>query len=57
MKLVQIVNIETKAVAREFECATERQAERIEMGILHNLDHDRFFTRVIEKDTATPASV
>ena len=45
---VQIVEIEGEEVVKEFDCITERQAERVERGVSLNLDHLHYFTRIIE---------
>ena len=48
--IVQIVELETDDVVKEIDCGDERRAERVERGVRINLNHDRFFTKVVEKD-------
>ena len=47
---VQIVETETGAVVKEIECGDERRAERVERGVMINLNHDRFYTKTVDKD-------
>jgi len=50
MKTLRIVEITTGKVEKEFDVTnkSERQIERMEAGILINLDVDRYFTTVMD---------
>ncbi len=39
---------EPEKVVKTIECGSERRAERVERGVMINLNHDRFFTRLKE---------
>lgn len=47
--VVQIVESETGNVVKEIECGDERRAERIERGVMINLNHDQFHTQLVNK--------
>lgn len=47
---VEIVNYETDEIATRMGPHTERTAERIEDGANRNLDHEHWFTRIVEED-------
>ena len=49
---VEIVEFESGEVVKRFECDTERQADRIDDGANINLNHDKFYTRVVEDQAA-----
>jgi hypothetical protein len=51
MKFLQIINIETAQCVKELEVTgkTDREIERIERGILINMNTDLFFTDIVER--------
>jgi len=49
MWIVQIVEYESKQVVKIFKPqATEHAADRLDRGVNINLDHERFFTEVVQ---------
>ena len=45
---VEVVDIETDEVVKTIPCGnSERTADRVSQGIDINLDHERFFSRVV----------
>lgn len=49
--VVAIVEQETERTVKTFQpCATEREAERLERGVLRNLDTDRYYTEIREDE-------
>lgn len=45
--VVAIVEQETERTIKTFEpCASEREAERLERGVLRNLDTDRYYVEI-----------
>lgn len=47
MVCVEIVEIKSGRVERRMGPMSERKAERVELGVLANLDMDRFFVRIV----------
>ena len=48
VEIVRIVTAdECEEVVKRMGPMSERKAERVEMGALHNLNHDDYFTRVV----------
>ena len=48
--VVRIIEYETRKVVKTFKPeATERAAERLDRGVNINLDHERFYTDVVER--------
>lgn len=45
--IVEIVSFETGEVAKRIECETERKAERVDGGININLNHEKYYTRIV----------
>jgi len=45
---IEIVEFESGEVVKRFECDTERQADRFDSAANINLNHDKFYTRVVE---------
>lgn len=46
---IEVVAYRTGTVVRVVECgASKSRAEKADMGIQINLDHDKYFTRIIE---------
>ena len=46
---VEVVEDATKAVVHRFECENRHKAEKAEDGVQHNLNHDKYSTRVVEE--------
>lgn len=49
-KYVEIVETKTDRVERRMGPMSERQAERVERGAEINLNHERFYVRVIDAE-------
>lgn len=47
---VEIVRAEGGVVVRRIEAGGERSAERVERGANINLNHDLYYTRIVEDD-------
>jgi hypothetical protein len=45
---VEVLSQVDDQVVRSVPCATERAAERVERGIQINLNHDDYYTRIVE---------
>lgn len=48
--LVQIIDTKTGKVAQSIKCSGEKSAERVEIGVSINLNHDKYHTKI--EDTA-----
>ena len=48
---VNVIEIETGIVVRSIKCINENTADRVERGVQINLNHDKFFTEIITKNT------
>lgn len=48
---VEVVEDATGTVVKTIECATQRQAERVEGGLSINLNHERYSTRIATGET------
>ena len=46
---IEVVDETTNSVVKSFDCASQRQADRIEAGLNINLNHERFFTRIVSQ--------
>ena len=46
---VQIIEFGTGNVVKEVECPSERKAERVDSGLNINLNHDHYYTMIIEE--------
>lgn len=44
---VQVVEDATQEVVKTISCHTKSEAERVERGLLINLNHDRFHTSIV----------
>ena len=44
---VEVVEDDTQEVVKTIECHTEREAQRVERGLLINLNHERFHTNIV----------
>jgi hypothetical protein len=47
---VEVVEAATDKVVRRLGPMSERKAEKVERGLEINLNHDRFFVRVVPRD-------
>ena len=45
---VQIIKTETNRVEDSIPCYSERDAERVERGVLINLNHDKYHTEIVD---------
>lgn len=45
---VQVVNTKTDAVVKKLGPMSEANAERVERGVLINLNHEEFHTEIVE---------
>ena len=45
---VQIIETETGRVEKSIPCGGERAAERVERGVLINLNHDKYHTEIVD---------
>ena len=41
---VEVINEETDEVEKSIECKTKRDAEKVENGLIANLNHELFYT-------------
>lgn len=46
---VEVVEYETDVVVERIECANERRAEKVESGLTRQLNHDKYFIRVVNE--------
>ena len=49
---VQIIETETGRVEKSITCGGERAAERVERGVLINLNHDKYHTEIVDATQA-----
>ena len=49
---VQIIETETGRVEDSIPCYSERDAERVERGVLINLNHDKYHTEIVDATQA-----
>lgn len=51
MAKIEIVAYGTDEVVKTIDCPgkSERQVDKIDRGVNINLDHERFYTRIVEK--------
>ena len=45
---VQIIETETDRVEKSIPCGDEHTAERVERGVLININHDKYHTAIID---------
>ena len=45
---VQIIETETGRVEMSIPCNSERDAERVERGVLININHDKYHTEIVD---------
>lgn len=50
---MEIVEDETGEVVKSLPASSMRQAERLENGANRNLNHNKYFTRIVESSKAT----
>ena len=46
--VVEIVFYDDESVIKRVECQSERHAEKVEDGININLNHEKYFTRIVK---------
>ena len=46
---IEVVDETTNSVVKAIDCASQRQADRIEAGLNINLNHERYFTRIVSQ--------
>lgn len=44
---VEVIEDDTQEVVKTIECHTKREAERVERGLLINLNHERFHANIV----------
>ena len=44
---VEVIEDATQEVVKTIQCHTKREAERVERGLLINLNHERFHTSIV----------
>ena len=54
MKVVEVVRIEDGEVVDRIECANA-DPERVERGLLINMDRDEYFTRIVDEGEGNAA--
>ena len=47
---VEIVRYSDEGIEHTIECASESRADLVDDGLQWNLDHERFFTRVVKRE-------
>ncbi len=47
---VEIVNYDTEEVVKRIECGSERRADKVDDGVNINLNHEDYFTRIVEEE-------
>jgi hypothetical protein len=45
--VVQVFEFDSREVIKEIKCGSERLAERVEMGLLHQMNREDFGTRIV----------
>ena len=48
--IVEVVRFENEEVVKRIECDTERKADRVDDGLNINLNHEDFYTRIVEQE-------
>jgi len=46
---VEVVRYEDGNVVKRIECSSERNADKVDRGVNINLNHDEYYTRIIEE--------
>lgn len=54
MKIIEVVEFDTGKVVKTLGPMGDRNAEKCDDGMQHNLNHQRFFTRIVEADVPIP---
>jgi hypothetical protein len=52
---VEIVEDESGAVVKSLPASSARQAEKLENGMMRNLNHAKYFTRIVSRVSAPGA--
>ena len=47
---VEIVEFGTKEIVKRIECKSERQADKVDNGANINLNHDKYYTRIVTEE-------
>lgn len=47
---VEVLVIGTDEVVRSILCDSERKAEKVERGVAINMDHENYYTRIVEAE-------
>lgn len=47
-KVIEVVEFDTGNVVKTLGPMPESKAEKCDSGMQHNLDHDRFYTRIVD---------
>lgn len=47
--IVEIVEYDTGRIERAIDCESARRAERVDDGVNINLNHDRYYTRIVHQ--------
>jgi hypothetical protein len=47
---VQVIERKTGEVIKEIECASERSANKVEDGMLINMNYESYYTQVVDVD-------
>ena len=45
---VEVLDEESGEIVKRVECSSERGAERVELGMLVNMNRDKFYTRIVK---------
>lgn len=54
---VEVIEYDTDKVVRRFGPHPQRKAEKIDDGLQHNLNHDRFLTRIVNEEIVRAESI
>jgi len=44
--LIEVINIETEEIVHKIPCPTRPRAERVEQGVLINMDLGKYYTKI-----------
>lgn len=45
---VEVLDEDSGEIVKRVECSSEREAERVELGMLVNMNRDKFYTRIVK---------
>ena len=51
--IVKVVSYDTEEIVKEIPCKSEGQAAKAERGVNINLNHDKYFTFVVNEEQQT----